>query len=129
MSFAHLTLPTQHVERTARFLEETLGYRRNPVPANTPVETVWLDIGDGCEMHVFYVEGFEASAFEGEFGRHVAVYHPLEDFAGLKQRLTNGGAEFIEPLRTTPHARLFFREPVNGYVFEVIDQAKKRRAM
>jgi hypothetical protein len=26
----------------------------------------------------------------------------------------------IEPLRSTPFERFFFREPVNGYVFEVV---------
>jgi hypothetical protein len=124
MSLAHLTLPTQHVERTTVFLEQALGYRRKPVPSNSPVEVSWLDIGHGQEIHVFYVEGFVVSPFEGEFGRHVAVFHPLADFAALKQRLLDAGAELIEPLRATPFARLFFREPINGYVFEVIDGAR-----
>jgi len=123
--FAHLTLATQDVERTAAFLEKTLGYTRNPSPANSPVPTVWLNVGRSQEMHVTFVEGFRVSGFEGEFGRHIAVYHPVEDFAGLKQRLTDAGGELIEPMRTTAHQRLFFREPVNGYVFEVIDQARQ----
>ena len=126
MSLAHLTLPTRYVDRTAGFFERTLGYRRNPVPGNTPVEALWLDIGRGQEMHVFYVEGFEVSPFEREFGRHVAVFHPLADFPALKQRLTAEGAELIEPLRATPFERFFFREPVNGYVFEVIDAEQER---
>jgi len=87
MSLAHLTLPTRDVDKTARFFEKTLGYARSPVPWNSPVKTVWLDIGGGQEMHVFYVEGFEVSPFE----------------------------------------RFFFREPVNGYVFEVIDQNRDGR--
>ena len=37
MSLAHFTLATQDVERTADFFERTLGYKRNPVPANSPV--------------------------------------------------------------------------------------------
>ena len=123
MSLAHLTLPTQHVERTASFFEQTLGYARDPVPANVPDETVWLNIGRGQQMHVFYVVDFAVSPFEREFGRHVAVYHPGADFAALKARLVQRGAELIEPLRPTPFDRFFFREPVNGYVFEVIDQA------
>ena len=57
MSLAHLTLPTREVEKTASFLEETLGYLRDPVPANVPDETVWLNIGRGQQMHVFFVEG------------------------------------------------------------------------
>ena len=59
MSLAHFTLATPHVERTAAFFERTLGYGRNaPVPANSPTEVVWLDIGRGQEMHVIFVEGF-----------------------------------------------------------------------
>jgi catechol 2,3-dioxygenase-like lactoylglutathione lyase family enzyme len=124
MSLAHFTLATQHVERTAAFFERTLGYSRNPRPGNSPVDACWLDIGRGQEMHVLYVEGFAASPFEREFGRHVAVFHPLADFPALKARLTREGAELIEPLRATPFERFFFREPVNGYVFEVVDAAR-----
>jgi catechol 2,3-dioxygenase-like lactoylglutathione lyase family enzyme len=124
MSLAHLTLPSREVEKTARFLEETLGYTRDKVPANAPDETVWLDIGRGQQIHVFYVEEFEVSPFEREFGRHVAVFYPLEGFQGLEERLRQRGAEIVEPLRATPFKRFFFREPINGYVFEVIDQAR-----
>jgi hypothetical protein len=124
VSLAHLTLPTREVEKTASFLEHTLGYTRDPVPANIPCETVWLNIGRSQQLHVFYVEGFAVSAFEREFGRHVAVFYPRSQFEGLKQRLQQHGAELFEPLRPTPFERFFFREPVNGYVFEVIDQAR-----
>ena len=121
MSLAHLTLPTRDVDGTAKFFERTLGYVRNPVPGNSPVEALWLDIGRGQELHVFYVEGFEVSGFESEFGRHVAVFHPLADFPALRERLTREGAVLTEPLRQTPFKRFFFREPINGYVFEVVD--------
>jgi catechol 2,3-dioxygenase-like lactoylglutathione lyase family enzyme len=121
MTFAHLTLPTSDVERTAAFLERTLGYRGNPVPGNSPVEALWLDIGRGQELHVLFVDGFVVSPFEGEFGRHVAVFHARADFPRLKGRLLAEGATLIEPLRATPFERFFFREPINGYVFEVID--------
>jgi hypothetical protein len=127
MSLAHLTLPTRDVERTASFLEGTLGYLRDPVAENVPCETVWLNIGLGQQIHVFYVEGFEVSPFEREFGRHVAVFYPRPLFEGLKQGLLRHGAELIEPLRATPFDRFFFREPVNGYVFEVIDQDRSGR--
>jgi len=120
MSFAHLTLATSDVERTASFFERTLGYGRRPV-GNSPVEAVWLDLGRGQELHVLFVDGFEVSRFESEFGRHVAMFYPLAQFAALKQRLTAEGAELIQPLRATPFERFFFREPINGYVFEVID--------
>ena len=122
MSLAHLTLPTRDVERTAAFLEQTLGYSRDPVPANVMDEAAWLNVGRGQQLHVIYVEGFEVSPFEREFGRHVAVYHPRAAFEELKQRLVQHGAALIEPLRATPFDRFFFRDPVNGYVFEVIDR-------
>ena len=127
MSLAHVTLPTREVEQTASFFEQTLGYVRDPVPSNVPDETVWLNIGRGQQMHVFFVEGFEVSPFEREFGRHVAVFYPLGEFEGLKERLRQRGAEIFEALRPTPFERFFFREPVNGYVFEVIDQTRSGR--
>jgi hypothetical protein len=40
----------------------------------------------------------------------------------LKQRLIEHSATLIDPLRPAPFERFFFREPVNGYVFEVIDR-------
>ena len=122
MSLAHITLPTREVEKTAVLLEKTLGYVRDVVPENVLDESVWLDIGRGQQLHLVFVEGFEVSPFEAEFGRHVAVFYPRAEFEGLKQRLLQHGAELIEPLRATPFERFFFREPVNGYVFEVIDQ-------
>jgi len=125
MSLAHFTLATQDVERTADFFERTLGYTRNPVPANSPVKVVWLNIGRGQEIHVIYTEGYTPSPFELEFGRHFAVYHPVSDFAALKQRLADAGADFVAPVRTTVFERFFFREPVNGYLFEVIDAGRK----
>jgi predicted enzyme related to lactoylglutathione lyase len=129
MSFAHLTLPTQDVERTAQFFEETFGYARGPIPGNSPVPTQWLDIGGGQQIHVVHVEGFRTSPFEGEFGRHIAVFHPLEGFPALKSRLVARGAAIVEPLRATGFQRFFVREPVNGYVFEVIDQGRGQSAL
>ena len=125
--FAHLTLPTQRVEATTRFIERTLGYRRKPVPDNSPVEACWLDIGHGQELHVFFVEGFVVSPFEAEFGRHVALFHAREDFAALRRRIADAGGELVAPLRDTHFERLFFREPVNGYLFEVIDRERHRQ--
>jgi predicted enzyme related to lactoylglutathione lyase len=127
--FAHLTLPTQHVEETTRFLETTLGYSRKPVPDNSPVDARWLDIGHGQELHVFFVEGFVVSPFEAEFGRHVALFHPVDDFAALRQRVIEAGGTLVEALRSTPFERLFFREPVNGYLFELIDNERHRQLL
>lgn len=121
---AHFTLATRDVAATARFIDRTLGYTRKPLPPNAIGPVVWFDIGGGQEMHVLHVDGFESSRHEAEFGRHVALFYPLADFAGLKARLTGEGAVLIDPIRPTPFERFFFREPVNGYVFEVIDQAR-----
>lgn len=129
MSFLHLTLPTLHVEKTAAFFERTLGYIRGAVPGNSPVEAQWLNLGLGQTIHVFFVEGFVISPFESEFGRHVAVSYPLQEFPALKKRLIAEGAELIAPLRATPFERFFFREPINGYVFEVVDAEQTPRAM
>lgn len=122
MSLAHLTLPTLAVEGTARFLEQTLGCTRDAAPANSPVETVWLSTGGGQQIHIIYVEGFEVSRCEGEFGRHIAIFRPAQEIAALKERLLAAGAHLMQPLRPSAHERFFFREPVNGYVFEVIAQ-------
>src|SRR5262249_54325571 len=122
LSLAHLTLPTADVERTARFFQEMLGYPRDPVPANSPVETVWLAIGGGQQIHIVYVEGFAVSPFEGEFGRHVAILLPAQEMIALRERLRAAGVQVREPIRPSAHQRFFFREPVNGYVFEVIAQ-------
>jgi catechol 2,3-dioxygenase-like lactoylglutathione lyase family enzyme len=127
--FAHLTLPTQRVEETTRFIEQTLGYRRKPVPVNSPVDARWLDIGQGQELHVFFVEGFAVSPFEDEFGRHVALFHPLDDFPAVRKRITDAGGELVEPLRATSFERLFFREPINGYLFELIDRERHRQIL
>lgn len=121
---AHFTLATEDIHKTATFLERTFGYARKTLPDASVREAIWLDIGRGQELHVLFVEGFQISPFEAEFGRHFAMFHPLADFPALKSRLTAEGADLIDPIRPTPFERFFFREPVNGYVFEVIDQAR-----
>jgi len=121
MSLAHLTLPSREVAATAAFLEKTLGYPRDPLPGNAVGDAVWFNIGNGQQLHVLHVEGFEVSPFEREFGRHVALFFPRARFESLKQTLRDHGAELIDPLRATPFARFFFKEPVNGYVFEIIE--------
>ena len=121
---AHFTLATPDVDRFAAFVERTLRYPRKASPADSPVSVAWFDIGHGQEMHLLQVDGLQPSAFEGEFGRHVAVRYPARELAALRERLTGAGATIVDAIRPTPFARFFFREPVNGYVFEVIDQAR-----
>lgn len=125
MRFAHLTLPTAEVERTSQLLEHALGWKRATLPPNSPIEVVWLDLGGGQTIHVFHAPGFKVSAFEGEFGRHIAVFHPLAEFPEVKRRLLAAGATVYPAERSTPFERFFFREPINGYVIEVIDSARE----
>jgi catechol 2,3-dioxygenase-like lactoylglutathione lyase family enzyme len=122
VALAHFTLATRDIDRTAAFLERTLGYARKRLPPNVVGDAIWLDIGGGQELHVLRVPDFEASAFEAEYGRHLAMFHPLSDFPALKARLVGEGGVLIDAIRPTPFERFFFREPVNGYVFEVIAQ-------
>jgi hypothetical protein len=124
MPLAHFTLATRDIDRTAAFLERTLGYPRKPLPANSAGEAIWFDIGHGQEMHVLRVADFQISPYEAEYGRHVALFHPRSEFAALKARLVGEGAVLIDPIRPTPFERFFFREPVNGYVIEIIDAAR-----
>jgi catechol 2,3-dioxygenase-like lactoylglutathione lyase family enzyme len=120
MSFAHLTLATRDVEKTSAFFEKTLGWRPILRPGNIGRDAAWLTISPGQELHLLRVDDFEPSPFEREFGRHLAVEYPVEDFPALRDRLIESGGELIDPIRETPFARFFFRDP-NGYVFEVVD--------
>lgn len=121
MAILHVTLATRDVRRTLAFFSATLGWRAIQRPGNVPAASAWLEISDGHELHLLEDPAFEPSAFEQEFGRHVAVSYPRAGFAGLKDRLTREGAEVIEAKRATPFERFFFRDP-NGYVFEVVEE-------
>jgi enamine deaminase RidA (YjgF/YER057c/UK114 family)/catechol 2,3-dioxygenase-like lactoylglutathione lyase family enzyme len=121
-ALAHCTLATRDVPQTRRFFQETFGWQPIERPGNIECEAAWLRISPGQELHLLHVPDFEASPFEREFGRHVAVTFPLAEFERLKTRLVERGAELIEPGRETPFERFFFRDP-NGYVFEVVDSA------
>ena len=120
MTIAHFTLGTRDVVATSRFFETTFGWRPLHRPGNIDCTAAWLEIAPGQQMHLLHVEGFEPSPFEAEFGRHIALFYPGKDFAALKSRLAEQGAELVDPLRETPFERFFFRDP-NGYMFEVID--------
>lgn len=126
MPYAHLALGSRDVQATAAFLCNTMGWKPIPAPSNVPREVAWIDISgrnDGSQqIHVIFSAEFEVSPYEREFGRHLAVFHPGADMTALRERLAAHGAELMEPIRPTPFERFFFREPVNGYVFEVIHQ-------
>lgn len=125
MSFAHLTLATRDVRRSVAFFSTTLGWRPIERPNNIGRPAAWLEIAPGQELHLIEVQDFAPSPFEEEFGRHAALEFPLAQFAELRRRLTDQGAELIAPLRPTPFERFFFRDP-NGYVFEIV--AAERQA-
>ena len=118
---AHITLATRDVRQSVVFFQETLGWRPIARPGNINAAAAWLEIAPGVELHLIEVPDFEPSPFEREFGRHVAVSYPRAEFPRLLDRLQAHGAVLIEPLRETPFARFFFRDP-NGYVFEVVEE-------
>jgi uncharacterized glyoxalase superfamily protein PhnB len=91
------------------------------MPENIDVEAIWLDIGQGQQLHVLQIDPFEVSPFEAEFGRHFAFFFPASEMAAIRRRLADRGVEIIPPIRPTPFERFFFRDPV-GYAWEVIDQ-------
>lgn len=125
MSLAHLAIGSRNVQGTADFLCRTMGWESIETPANVPREVAWLDLTPQRDrthqIHVIHFADFQVSPFEREFGRHLAVFHHGDDLQDLKRRLSAAGAEVMEPLRSTPFERFFFREPINGYVFEVIN--------
>ena len=127
MPLAHLTLATRDVHASARFFAQALGWQPISRPNNIGRPAAWLEIAPGQELHLVEVPGFQPSAFEAEFGRHVALAFPLAEFEGLKRRLLAQGAALIEPERPTPFERFFFRDP-NGYVFEVVAAEREPEA-
>jgi catechol 2,3-dioxygenase-like lactoylglutathione lyase family enzyme len=118
VSNSQVRLPTRDVQATASFLEKALGYKRVAEPAGGPAETAWLSVPTGQQIEVVFIEGFTASPFDGDIG-HFTVFHPATQFAELKQPLERLGAQVFAPQHRSRIARFFFREPVNGYVFEV----------
>jgi len=121
MSLAHITLACRDVPHASQFFADVFGWQAIHRPGNINRTAAWLQIAPGQQLHLLQVADFEPSPFEAEFGRHVAVFHRGSDFAELKQRLVEHGAELIVPKRDTPFERFFFRDP-NGYIFEVVDQ-------
>jgi catechol 2,3-dioxygenase-like lactoylglutathione lyase family enzyme len=123
MPIAHITLAVRDVRRAAHFFEATLGWQPIDRPNNIPMPAAWLEAGPGQELHLVEVPDYAPSMFEREYGRHVAVSHPHEDFAALKERLQQHGARLIAPRRETAFERFFFAEP-DGYVFEVVSASR-----
>lgn len=126
MAIAHLAIGSRDVQATAVFLCVTMGWEPIDSPSNVPREVAWIDVSHhrdrSQQIHVIYSAKFEISPFEIEFGRHLAVFHPSDDMSTLRKRITDYGGKLIEPQRPTPFERFFFREPINGYLFEVINQ-------
>ena len=87
MRITHITLATRDLARTSRFFAETLGWRPLQRPSTLPYPVAWLEMAPGCEVHLIELADFEPSPFEREFGRHVAVTYPRDDFDALKERL------------------------------------------
>ena len=119
----HITLATRDPDRSAEFFRRTMGWKFIERPGNTKMETRWLEMGPGQELHLVEVVDFEISDYEQEFGRHFALSCPIGEFEALKARLVENGAKLIAPGRDTPFERFFFSSP-EGYVFEIIEAEK-----
>jgi catechol 2,3-dioxygenase-like lactoylglutathione lyase family enzyme len=120
MAIVHFALAVRDVGRSARFFEATLGWRPIGRPGNIAVGSAWLEIAPGQEVHLLEIADFAPSAFEREYGRHIAVSVPKARFPMLKERLAEHGAEVFAAARATPFDRFFFRDG-DGYVFEVVE--------
>ncbi|MBI1247839.1 hypothetical protein GC197_08310 [bacterium] len=123
MTLAHLTIATPDSKGTSEFFQKVFDWPLVHRPANVDLTTYWLDIGQGQQVHVLEVDGFQVSPFEKEFGRHFAFLFPAAQLAQIRQRLEELNVEVIPAIRPTPFERFFFTDP-NGYMFEVIDQDK-----
>jgi catechol 2,3-dioxygenase-like lactoylglutathione lyase family enzyme len=128
VALAHITLATRDATRSAAFFHAVMGWTPIGRPNNNAMPTSWLEIAPGQELHLVEVPDFEPSPFEQEYGRHIAVSVPRASFASLQQRLVSHGCEIIEPLRDTPFARFFFRDP-NGYLFEVLEEERGKEPL
>jgi catechol 2,3-dioxygenase-like lactoylglutathione lyase family enzyme len=121
MTYAHLTLATQDVDATIDFLGKTFGWELIGRPENVEKPGAWLSMAENQQIHLLHIDGYEPSPFEGEFGRHFAIFHPKADYDALKQRLLDHGAEISEAIVPTSFPRFFARDP-NGYYFEIVEE-------
>ena len=121
MSFAHLTIATNDVASTSTFFQKVMKWIPLRMPQNIEIEADWLEICEGQQLHILGVEE-AVPPTDQEFGRHYAFFHPGDDFDPVIQRIETWGGELVEPIRETPFRRIFFRD-LNGYLFELIDQA------
>lgn len=128
MRFAHITLATRDVRGSARFFSLALGWTEINRPGNIRQQAAWLQIAPDQELHLLEVVDFVPSLFEEEYGRHFAFFAPLGEFPAIKERLMREGAMLIPPKRPTPFERFFFKDPVNGYIFEIIEADHKPEA-
>ncbi len=123
MPVAHITLAVRDVRSATRFFADALGWRPIDRPNNIPMRAAWLEMAPGQELHLLEVADYQPSAFDREYGRHIAVAFPQQEFPALKRRLEQHGARLVAPLRETAFERFFFVDP-DGYVFEVVPEER-----
>ncbi len=126
MALCHVTLATRDIDGTREFFATALGWRPIYRPNNIPMRAAWLEVAPGQEIHLIEVADYEASPFEREYGRHIAVASRPGSTIFLHQRAAVAafGAEVIEADRPTPFERFFFRDP-NGYMFEIVEAERR----
>jgi catechol 2,3-dioxygenase-like lactoylglutathione lyase family enzyme len=119
MPIDHFTLATRDLHASSQFYQAIFNWTIVERPGNIPQSGVWLSIPGGQQLHLTEVSDFRPPQFEDEFGRHVALSVTDAELDEVRARLIEQGTEIIPPKRTTPHRRLFFRDP-NGYIIEVV---------
>ena len=131
VNFAHLTLPTEDVERTAAFLEKR-HFRLH-------AQSVARELAGSDDLAQYRPWPGDARDLRGRLprirvrGRIRAAHCRISP--GGRISLPSASVSWTTAAETTwnlcartPHQRFFFREPVNGFVFRsIIDQIREPR--
>jgi catechol 2,3-dioxygenase-like lactoylglutathione lyase family enzyme len=80
MAIAHFTLAARDVRRSARFFEVAMGWRPIERADNIGVPSARLEIAPGHEFDLVESSVFEPSPFERDYGRPMAISHPVAYF-------------------------------------------------
>ncbi len=102
---SHVNLPVPHgrSEAVARFFIDVLGFEAAPRP-DTGRQGVWLDVGDGTQVHLSERDG------QPHPDQHVAFV--VDDFDGIHERAVAAGAPWTD--RGT--GRSVLRDPAGNLI-------------
>ncbi len=101
----------RNVPSHRRVLSPCLRLENTSKAKNSAIDVEWLDIGRGQQLHIIGVGDFEVSAFEREYGRHIAFFASAAELPGLKGTLAERGVARIARRTPDPIERFFFNDP------------------